>query len=85
MSTDDKEAPPARPGAPENGRPDISNELKDKVSISSLKTTIPTKNQKDIEQIKMIENLNRKFFMSKPDFSSKFKENNEQMDEFLSS
>lgn len=60
--------PPVRPGAPSFGRPDGSSEIRDRVTLSSVKN-IGTedyqnyRNPKEAKHVKIVEELNRKFFM----------------------
>lgn len=66
----EKEKPnPVRPGAPAFGRPEGSNAIKDKVTLSSIKN-IGTqdltnyKNPREAKNVKMIDEMSRKFFMN---------------------
>jgi hypothetical protein len=61
--------PPVRPGAPSFGRPEGSTEIRDRVTLSSTKNIGPQefqnyKNPKEAKHVKIVEDLNRKFFMN---------------------
>lgn len=61
--------PPVRPGAPAFGRAEGSSEIRDRVTLSSMKNIGPQefqnyKNPKEAKHVKIVEDLSRKFFMS---------------------
>lgn len=68
--------PPVRPGTPGFGRPEGSSDIRDKVTLSSVKNAGAKdlqnyRNPKEARNVKMIEELNRKFFMSPAKNNSK--------------
>ena len=60
--------PPVRPGAPAFGRSEGSAEIRDRVTLSSAKNIGVQelqnyKNPKEARHVKIVEDLNRKFFL----------------------
>ncbi len=61
--------PPVRPGAPAFGRAEGSSEIRDRVTLSSVKNIGPQeyqnyKNPKEAKHVKIVDDLSRKFFMN---------------------
>lgn len=61
--------PPVRPGAPGFGRIAGSSEIRDRVSVSSMKNIGPFeytnyRNPKEARQSRIVEELSREFFMT---------------------
>lgn len=69
MITDEKAERPVRPGAPAFGRDEGSVAIRDRVSLSSVQNANGLRefenyrNPKEAKQVKIVEDLNRKFFM----------------------
>lgn len=67
-SVDISEAPPVRPGAPSNGRPEGRNSLKDRITLSerakdlALQDTLAIKNPKETARAKMVDEVSKNFF-----------------------
>lgn len=78
MTTNVKEEKPVRPGTPAFGRDEGSLEIRDRVSLSSVKNSAQnledlmppiasrtTRDEKDAKHSQIVENLTNKFFMTK--------------------
>lgn len=69
LKIDSETMTPVRPGSPTFGRAEGSSEIRDRVSLSTTKNIAPQefqnyRNNKEAQNVKIVEDLNRKFFMS---------------------
>lgn len=69
LKSEKEPLPPVRPGAPAFGRAEGSSEIRDRVTLSSVKNIAPQeyqnyKNPKEAKNVKIVEDLSRKFFMN---------------------
>lgn len=69
LKSENEKMVPVRPGAPSFGRPEGSIELRDKVTLSSIKNIGPQETQtfrnlKEAQNVKIVDELSRKFFSS---------------------
>lgn len=57
---------PVRPGAPQFGRPAGSSEIKDRVSITNAQSPDfkPYRNPREAANVKIVDSLSRKFFLT---------------------
>jgi len=69
LRSDTEAMNPVRPGAPAFGRSEGSSEIRDRVSLSSVKNIGPDefqnyRNPKEAKNVKIVDELSRKFFMT---------------------